>query len=277
MNMKKIVTLLLAAALLVGACFAFASCNNTEKKDSEYVKSNGKLVIGVTLFEGMDEKDEQGNWIGFDAEMAQKFAASLGVQAEFKIIDWDNKLIDLKAKNIDCIWNGMTVTPAITAQCEVSGTYMLNGQVVVMKKGAFTDVAQLAGKQIAVESGSAGDLQAQEKLKSSNIKKVAAQVDALLEVKAGTSDACVIDYVLAKSLIGNPDNAYNNLEVLEAGELFAAEEYGVAFRKDSDLAAKADDMFAAAFADGSARRIAEKYGLEGSLVPAFKKNPANVK
>lgn len=173
----------------------------TSTSDYDYIKNKGKLVIGVTVFEGFDTQDENGEWVGFDADMAKKFAEKLGVTAEFKEIEWDNKLVELESKAIDCIWNGMTVTDAILNACEVSGSYMINGQVVVIKKGAFKSVDELKNKTVAVEGGSAGYSQATEKLKDSKIKEVSAQTDALLEVKAGTSDACVIDYLLAKTLL----------------------------------------------------------------------------
>ena len=173
----------------------------TGTEDSDYIKGKGVLTVGVTVFDGMDYQDAEGKWIGFDADMANRFAERLGVRAEFLEIEWDNKLVDLETKNIDCIWNGMTVTPAIEKSCEVTGSYMQNGQVLVVKRGTLTAVSDLFGKQVAVEGGSAGYYQATAALADVTIKEVPAQTDALLEVAAGTSDACVIDYVLAKSLL----------------------------------------------------------------------------
>ncbi len=182
--------------------FKAGSSTATDTADFDAIKAKGKLVIGTTVWAPMNFKATDGSWTGFDTELAQAVCAKLGVTAEFREIDWDNKLIELEAGTIDCIWNGMTITPAISAACEVTGAYMVNGQVIVIKEGAFTNVSELAGKQIAVEGGSAGELQAKEKLTGSTIKAVGAQTDALLEVKAGTSSACVIDYVMAKSLLG---------------------------------------------------------------------------
>lgn len=173
----------------------------TDTADSAYVKEKGTLIVGVTLFDGMDYQDTEGNWIGFDADMANRFAERLGVRAEFREINWDNKLVELASKSIDCIWNGMTVTGEVTASCEISGTYMKNGQVLVVKKGGISAVSELVGKQVAVEGGSAGYAQATAQLTGVTVKEVTAQVDALLEVAAGTSDACVVDYVLARSLL----------------------------------------------------------------------------
>lgn len=185
--------------------FSNGTSTATSEDDYNYIKNKGTLVVGITEFDGMDYQDKDGKWIGYDADMANKFAEKLGVKAEFVEIEWDNKLIDLASKNIDCIWNGMTVNDAILNACEVSGTYMVNGQVLVIKSGAFSSASQLDGKKIAVEGGSAGYSQAMENFKNSDIKEVTAQVDALLEVAAGTSDACIVDYVLAKSLLKNID------------------------------------------------------------------------
>lgn len=185
--------------------FEKGTSTSTSTSDYDYIKSKGELAIGVTVFKGMDEQNANGEWIGYDADMAKKFAEKLGVKAKFVEIDWDNKLIDLEAKTIDCIWNGMTINDSILNACEVSGTYMINGQVLVIKDGAFASIEALSGKKIAVEGGSAGYSQATENFKNSEIKEVTAQVDALMEVAAGTSDACIVDYVLAKSLLKNID------------------------------------------------------------------------
>lgn len=181
--------------------FEKGTSDASDAADSSYVKEKGTLIVGVTVFDGMDYQDAEGNWIGFDADMANRFAERLGVRAEFREIEWDNKLVELASKNIDCIWNGMTVTGEIENACAVSGAYMKNGQVLVVKSGGIAAVSELRGKQVAVEGGSAGYLQATEKLSDVKVKEVSAQIDALLEVSAGTSDACVVDYVLARSLL----------------------------------------------------------------------------
>ena len=132
---KKCLTILLCAGLTVSTlagCGSDASADKaaqtTDKaateaaadtgnagSDMQYVKDKGTLVVGITDFEPMDYKDENGNWIGFDADMASAFAAELGVDVEFVEIDWDNKLLELDGKSIDCVWNGMTLTSEVTS------------------------------------------------------------------------------------------------------------------------------------------------------------------
>ena len=105
--MKKIIALLLCLVLAAVSVAVFAE----GESDKDYVVGKGKLIVGITDFEPMDYKDENGEWIGFDADLARAFAEYLGVEIEFQEIDWDNKVLELNGKSIDCVWNGMTLPP----------------------------------------------------------------------------------------------------------------------------------------------------------------------
>lgn len=175
--------------------------------DYANVKAKGKLVIGITDYEPMDYLDDNGNWVGFDADYARAVCAKLGVTAEFKEIEWENKLISLEAGEIDCIWNGMTITDAIENAADCTVPYMYNTQVaVIQKKNAdkYTKIEDFAGLSIAAEGGSAGEnvIKANDSLKG-GLKSVPAQSDAILEVLSGASDAAIVDLTLAKALIKN--------------------------------------------------------------------------
>lgn len=136
--MKKFLSILLAAMMTLTVVVAFAGCSNskpaedpsssTEQTDSAAIVANGKLVVGITDFEPMDYKGEDGSWIGFDADMAKAFAESLGVDVEFVEIDWDNKVLELNNGSIDCVWNGMTLTDEVTSSMECSNAYCNNAQ-----------------------------------------------------------------------------------------------------------------------------------------------------
>ena len=101
--------------------------------DVKYIQEKGKLVVGITEFEPMDYKDADGNWIGFDADMARIVAEKLGVEVEFVVIDWDMKVNELDSKNIDVVWNGMTLTEGVMAAMECTNAYCQNAQIVVTK------------------------------------------------------------------------------------------------------------------------------------------------
>ena len=235
----------------------------TSGSDLDYVKGKGTLVVGITDFEPMDYKDENGEWIGFDADMAKAFAESLGVSVEFVEIDWDNKILELDGKTIDCVWNGMTLTPEVTVSMECSAAYCNNAQVIVVPSAQaddFQEKSDLSQYNFAVEAGSAGEQQAISlELPHTPVK---AQSDALMEVAAGTSDAAIIDSLMAAAMVGEGTGYADLTYTIGLND----EEYGVGFRKGSDLAASLNDFFAASYQDGSMLEIAERYGVQAALV-----------
>ena len=224
------------------------------ESDMAYVQEKGTLVVGITDFAPMDYKDENGEWIGFDADMAKAFAESLGVEAEFVEIDWDNKILELDGKTIDCVWNGMTLTEDVLSAMECSNAYCNNAQVVIVPADVadqYQDEESLADLTFAVEAGSAGEEQVQ--ALGLNYTPVTAQSDALMEVAAGTSDAAVIDSLMAAAMVGE-GTGYEDLTYTIG---LNSEEYGVGFRKGSDLAAALNDFFASSYADGTMESVAE--------------------
>lgn len=275
---KKLLALVLAA----GMAASMAACGNTnsngsasadnkdasataENTDSDlaYVKDKGTLVVGITDFEPMDYQDENGNWIGFDADLASAFAESLGVDVEFVEIDWDNKILELDGKTIDCVWNGMTLTDEVTSSMSCTNAYCNNAQVVVVPSSEadkYQDTDSLKDLTFAVESGSAGEAQANEL--GLNYTAVTAQSDALMEVAAGTSDAAIIDSLMAGAMVGEGTGYANLTYTIGLND----EEYGVGFRKGSDLTEELNNFFKSSYADGSMEQIAEKYGVQAAVV-----------
>ena len=274
--MKKLIATMLTLTMvlsLAGCGASSSSDESTESKteetaeatsDSEYVKDKGTLVVGITNFEPMDYKEEGSDeWVGFDADMARAFAESLGVDVEFVEIDWDNKIMELDGKTIDCVWNGMTLTAEVTSAMECSNAYCKNAQVVVVpsdKADKYQDKDSLSDLAFAVETGSAGEEEVS--ALGLNYTSVAAQADALMEVSAGTSDAAVIDLLMAAAMIGEGTNYANLTHTVELN----SEEYGVGFRKGSDLAKALNDFFASSYADGSLLECAEKYGVQDAVI-----------
>ena len=240
-----------------------AASGETADSDLAYVQGKGTLVVGITEFEPMDYQDADGEWIGFDADMAKAFAESLGVEAEFVIIEWDNKVLELDGKTIDCVWNGMTLNDEVLSAMECSNAYCNNAQVVIVpaeKADQYQDVDSLSDLTFAVEAGSAGESQVA--ALGLGYTAVTAQSDALMEVAAGTSDAAVIDSLMAAAMVGE-GTGYADLTYTIG---LNSEEYGVGFRKGSDLAAALNDFFAASYADGTMQACAETYGVQAALI-----------
>ena len=239
------------------------------ESDFTYVKEKGTLVVGITNFEPMDYQDADGEWIGFDADMAKAFAESLGVKVEFSEISWDYKVFELEAKSIDCVWNGMTLNDEVKATMSTSVPYCRNAQVLVVpadKAGEYKGLTTLEGLNVAVESGSAGE-DAAEALGASTTP-VQKQSDTLLEVSAGTADAAVIDLLMAGAMIGEGTSYSNLTYVLDLNEVqgLESENYGVGFRPGSDLAAAFNAFWGVCVADGTAKATAERYGVQESVI-----------
>ena len=255
--MKKMFALILALMLII-TCFT--ACGGSSDSDLKTIQKAGKIVVGITDYAPMDYKDENGEWTGFDAEFARMFADELGVECEFFVIsDWGKKFLELETKQIDAVWNGMTITEEAQLNSSVSDPYVINAQVLVMKAdvvGNYADAASIVDLAVAVENGSAGqDAAAEAGVK--NIILVQDQAAALMEVAAGTSDACVIDITMANAMTGE-GTSYADLTYNVS---LTEEEYGVSFRKDSDLTAKFNEFMASLKADGTLQELAAKYEL----------------
>ena len=249
-----------AASSAASAAASGTAESGAAASDLDYIKEKGKMVIGYTVYEPMNYTDADGNFTGFDTELATAVCEKLGVEPEFVEINWDTKVVELDAKSIDCIWNGMTLTDDIMANTATTRAYAKNAQVVVIKDGTgYTSTADLVGKTVVAEAGSAGEaaIEGDENLAQADYVSKSVQTDCLMEVAAGTADAAVLDLTLANAMIGEGTD-YASLKIVDE---LNAEEYGVAFRKGSDAAAAVDAAFDELKADGTMQALAEKYEL----------------
>lgn len=271
--MKKVLSVFLAALMMISVVSLFAACSKdtadkdttgasdaaTAESDLAYVQDKGTLVVGITEYEPMNYKDDNGEWTGFDTEFARAVGEKLGVNVEFVEINWDYKYNELDSKSIDCIWNGMTITDEGKEAASISDPYAENAQVVVMKQDQlanYTDVESLKDLTIAVEGGSAGE-KAAAAAGLTNTVVSNTQALALTEVSSGSCDACIIDLTMANSMTGEgTSNANLGFELK-----LEAEEYGIAFRKNSDLTAKVNEIIDELMNDGTLDALAEKYEI----------------
>ena len=272
--MKKLISIVLALGMAasLAACGSSASTAASTAEstvestaaagdsDLDYIKGKGKMVIGYTVYEPMNYTDADGNFTGFDTELATAVCEKLGVEPEFVEINWDTKIVELDAKSIDCIWNGMTLTDDIQANTACTKAYAKNAQVVVMKADAdYSSTADLVGKTVVAEASSAGEsaINDDESLSQADYVSKSVQTDCLMEVAAGTADAAVLDLTLASAMIGDGTD-YADLAIKDE---LNAEEYGVAFRKGSDAADAVNAAFDELKADGTMQALADKYSL----------------
>ncbi len=267
MKITKIIALIMAVLMMVlPLCSCFASKGDSEDttadksktSDLAYVQKKGTLVIGMTEYPPMNYLDDNGEWTGFDTEFAYLVAEELGVEVKFVPIVWDTKWFALKAKDIDCVWNGMTLDDTAKANASCTDPYVRNAQVVVVKdsmKDTYTDASTLKDCTVAVEVGSAGKSAAE----SAGLKFVeyTAQSDALMAVESGKADACIIDITMANAMTGE-GKAYKNLT---SAFSLTEEVYAIACRQGSDLTAKINKIMADLIKDGSLQKLADKYKL----------------
>lgn len=242
--------------------------NTGSESDLAYVQDKGTLVVGITYFAPLDYKEEGSDeWIGFDADMAKAFAKSLGVEVQFQVIDWDNKIMELDGKTIDVVWNGMTLTDEVTSAMSCSNPYCNNYQVVVVPADVaadYPDAASMSELNFAVESGSAGEEQAE--LNGFTSTPVLDQATAVLEVESGTADAAIIDSLMADAMVGE-GTSYEDLTYTISLNEEEGEQYGVGFRKGSDLVEKLNQFFVDSYADGTMMELAETYGVQAAIIP----------
>ena len=249
--MKKIIALILVAVM---CALCLAGCG--AKKD--------KLIVGITEYAPMNYKDDAGNWTGFDTEFALAVAEELGMEVEFVVIDWDNKILEVNSGSIDCVWNGMTLTEEVLAGMDCTDPYIKNAQVVVLKADKAADYAtvdSIKTLKFAVESGSAGE----QALKDNGIEGYTAVLDqaaALLEVESGAADACVIDITMANAMTGE-GTSYADLTYTVS---LTSEEYGIGFAKGSDMPAKVNEVIEKLIENGKLDEIAAKYDLTNALI-----------
>lgn len=291
--MKKKTLAIIVAILAVVLCFTLAACGDKTNVDDSlndganvsdnidasdentsdadeiedatddfaYIKEKGKMIVGMTVYAPMNYYEDEAKTVltGFDTEFALAVGEKLGVEIEFfEIADWDSKFIELRTKNIDCVWNGMTITDEALKNSSVSVPYVKNAQVVVMKAdklAEYPDAESMKNLVFVVEQGSAGKDAAE--AAGFNYTEVKYQSDALLEVKSGAADACVIDITMANNMTGEGTSYAELGHSLE----LSTEEYGISFRKGSDVTAKVNEAIAELKADGTLQALADKYEL----------------
>ena len=244
--MKKIISLILTIALAMSSIVMMSSCQKEQ------------LVVGITDYEPMDYKDENGEWIGFDAELAKMFAESIGKECVFVEIDWDNKVAEINNGSIDLIWNGMTASEELGTKIDFSVSYAKNAQVAVAKKNSGITKEQVPTLSIAVEGGSAGETVANEIKTTGSIVDPGDQVAALTEVATGNSKVAIVDLTLAQSVLGK--GAFADLEIVD-GASYGDEIFAVGIKQGNEIKAQLDAFLKAKYADGTMATLAAKYNV----------------
>lgn len=250
--MKKLVMVILMVVGLFTGVYA-------ADKSFDKIKDKGVLVVGLdATFAPMGFRGENGEIVGFDIDLAKEVAKRWGVEVQFKPCEWDGIIFDLNSGNIDMVWNGMTMTEERIKQVTFSEPYFTDGQLIFSRKGEeVKKVAELEGKVVGLQLGSSADYAVQKSdifSKIKEVKKYATNVEALMDLEAGRTDAVVVDTVAGKY--------YNSKRatLTYSDESLTTEYYGVAMRKkDKALAEKLNATLDEMRADGTFDKISEKW------------------
>ena len=275
--MKKLIALALAVMMMA---VLFAGMAMADESDWEYIQNKGVVVVGMTLFAPMNYY-EGDQFIGFDTELTTAVFKKLGVEVKFEEINWDSKEIELNSKNIDCIWNGMCITEERKENMSMTNAYLYNTQAIVAKADKINDLLAngMKGIYVVAEQGSTGEgkltgdipddetveVSAKEFFAEANYTPVDSMAKALMEVKAGTADIALVDSVCALAMVGEGTD-YADM-VVNLDNNFGLQEYGIAFRKGSDVTEKVNAAIIELTKDGTIAEIAARYGLTDALVP----------
>lgn len=250
--MKRLFTVVMMLFVLVTSVFG-------ADKSFEKIQKNGKFIVGLdATFAPMGFRGDNGEIVGFDIDLAREVARRWGVEVEFKPCEWDGIIFDLNSGNIDMVWNGMTMTEERQKQAAFSEPYFTDGQLIFSRREAKVNtVAELEGKIVGLQLGSSADYAVQKSdvfPKIKEVKKYATNVEALMDLEAGRTDAVVVDTVAGKY--------YNSKRatLTYSEESLTKEYYGVAMRKkDKALVEKLNETLNEMRADGTFGKISEKW------------------
>ncbi len=273
--MKKILAMLMAILMFGTIAAGCGNSDTSATKDSgtddswTKVEQAGKLVMGLDdSFPPMGYKDpETGEIVGFDVDLAKEVCSRLGVELVLQPIVWETKEAELNGGNIDCIWNGFTSDPERAEAMLLSPAYMKNTQVVMVAQDSeFTDLASLAGKTVAVQSGSSGenalnaDSNAEFKNSLGNVIKIQDYLSAITELDNKTVDGIVLDEKVATNYMNMKPGKYRLLEADGKEITLSEEEYVIAFRKgDEALMNKVMDTLKEMKEDGTLAEISTNW------------------
>lgn len=268
--MKKLFGLILILALALATMFAFTGCGDPQKTDGnaltgwDYIEDKGELIVGLDdTFAPMGFRDESGELVGFDIDLAKAVGEELGVKIKFNPIDWNAKEMELASKRIDCIWNGMSATPERQKKMALTNKYLDNSIIILAKDDTVKveNAKDLANYKVATQVDSSAlesmkanpDYSAFEK----NVTEYKTYDEAILDMKAGRIDCIVVDQVLGE---------YKNSKMKPEEKMvlcdykFADDSYAIGCRvEDKDVAAKITEAIDKTIASGKAEEISNKW------------------
>lgn len=268
--MKKSLIVLLILAVCSVSVFAGGSQESASGDNSlEYIKDKGVFVLGLDdSFPPMGFRDESGEVAGFDIDLAKEVCKRMDVELKTQPIDWDAKILDLNSKDIDVIWNGLSINPERKEKIEFSKPYIANRQIIIVLAGSGIDTkADLTGKKVGAQLSSVAveaiNADANTAASLGELVKFQDNVQAMMDLEVGRIDAIVVDEIMGRYYISKKEGVFD-----VATEYFTEEEYGIGFRKgELAFVAEVDRIIDEMVEDGTAAAISNKWFAEDILLP----------
>jgi len=261
--MKKILVLVFVGFMSM----MILGCSDKALTTWDEIEERGYFIVGLDdTFAPMGFRDESGELVGFDIDLAKAVSEVLGVEVQFQPIDWDSKVLELNSGKIDMIWNGLTITEEREKEMLFSNPYIENAQIIMVLENSNIDsISDLEGLTLGVQISSAAE---EAVLKNSvstlldELVKYDTYNTALLELNNGQVDAIVIDEIMGRYIMSQ-----NPGEYIVASENFGEEAYGIGFRLNSeDIRDKINEALVQLVEDGIAKTISEKWFDEDIFV-----------
>jgi ABC-type amino acid transport/signal transduction systems, periplasmic component/domain len=260
-KLSSLTVIILTLGLLFSGCGQSAQNKQTADNSLSETKQKGQFIVGLDdSFPPVGFKDEKGEIVGFDVDMAKEAAKRMGVKAVFKSVQWDGVLLSLNNKDIDVIWNGLTVTDKRKEQIAFSKTYLQSKQIIAVKNDStIKGKKDLAGKVVGLQLGSSSEISLNSDATTAKslkeIKKYSSNTEALMDLSQGRVDAVVVDEAVGRYYISKKPDMYKILD-----EDFGKEDWGVGIRKsDKSFKEELDKTLDAMKADGTAAKLSEKW------------------
>lgn len=266
--MRKIITSIMmiavAGSILLTGCSLSKQTSGKEDDSWKRIKEKGEFVVGLDdAFPPMGFRDNSGELVGFDIDMAKEAAKRMGVEVKFQPIDWKAVTMELKNRNVDLAWNGMTITDTRKKEIDFTKPYIEQKQIlIVQKNSAIKGKADLKGKNVGIQAGSSSKVALEKDTKvAESIKEVVEFPDnekAMMALKLNKIDAVIIDEVVGRYIVSKDKDSFVVLE-----DDFGKEDFGVGARKGdtaflNELQKALDEMKK----DGTSKRISEKWFAE---------------
>ena len=251
---------LLALFTVVLALFLSACTEEGNTNSLEVVQEQGYMILGLDdTFAPLGFRDEDGEVVGFDIDLANAVAEKLGIELRIQPIEWDSKVLELNAGNIDMIWNGLSITDSRKETINFSEPYLSNRQIVLVKGGTTVNsVDDLSGLTVGVQIDSSGELALNDNDIVTRVEEIVrfnTFTEALLDLNSGRIDVIVIDEIMARYVVSK-----GTYDVLVTEVSLGSESYGIGFRlEDDELKTEIDRILVELQESGKASEISIKW------------------